>query len=181
MALSSVSLPVSSATASMSRRTNSQAPGLAGFYARWRSLRALHAVQRYDGLQARIAGMLRASRAGDQPSMGSILSAELTAWRTAVELRGHDHRQLADIEIPREMIGHVAALSAFGWPHQQGEAVQPGRIEPREPGLLGRARRIFFPTREELDDAYLAGSVDIYDLESRMAELDRRTERSGHI
>jgi hypothetical protein len=153
----------------------------AGAYAQWRSLRALRAVQRYDGLQARLNVMLRARRPSGEPTIGSVISAEFTAWRTAIELREHDDRQLNDIEIPREMIGHVATLSAFGWPAQQDDALQPRTGEPREKGLFARARRVFFPTRQELDEAYLAGSVDMYDLESRMAEIDRRTVRSGHL
>ncbi|MEJ8823227.1 DUF3563 family protein [Variovorax humicola] len=31
-----------------------------------------------------------------------------------------------------------------------------------------------FQTQHEIEDAYLAGSVDIYDLERRMRELDKR-------
>ena len=31
-----------------------------------------------------------------------------------------------------------------------------------------------FRTQNEIEDAYLAGSVDIYDLERRMRELDTR-------
>ncbi|MET0208493.1 MAG: DUF3563 family protein [Variovorax sp.] len=31
-----------------------------------------------------------------------------------------------------------------------------------------------FPVQQDADDAYLAGSVDIYDLERRMRQLDQR-------
>jgi hypothetical protein len=35
-----------------------------------------------------------------------------------------------------------------------------------------------FPTQQERDDAYLAESVDIYDLECRMRQLDQNRARS---
>jgi len=39
-------------------------------------------------------------------------------------------------------------------------------------GLLPR-----FPSQHELDEAYLADSVDIYDLERRMRDIDQRGRR----
>lgn len=39
-----------------------------------------------------------------------------------------------------------------------------------------------FPSRQDNEDAYLAGSVDIYDLERRMRELDHRdTAQPFHL
>ncbi len=38
-------------------------------------------------------------------------------------------------------------------------------------------RREVFPTDAELDEAYLAEASDIFDLEHRMLELDRRRNR----
>jgi hypothetical protein len=39
-----------------------------------------------------------------------------------------------------------------------------------------------FQTQHEVEDAYLAGSVDIYDLERRMRELDQRdTQEPFHL
>ena len=39
-----------------------------------------------------------------------------------------------------------------------------------------------FPAQQDADDAYLAGSVDIYDLERRMRELDKRVaDRPFHL
>ena len=39
-----------------------------------------------------------------------------------------------------------------------------------------------FPAQQDADDAYLAGSVDIYDLERRMRELDQRdTAQPFHL
>ena len=39
-----------------------------------------------------------------------------------------------------------------------------------------------FPTRQELDEAYLNDAVDIFDIERRMAEIDHRpTDWNVHI
>ncbi|MEJ8848012.1 DUF3563 family protein [Variovorax rhizosphaerae] len=39
-----------------------------------------------------------------------------------------------------------------------------------------------FQSKEEIEDAYLAGSVDIYDLERRMRALDQRdTQEPFHL
>jgi len=35
----------------------------------------------------------------------------------------------------------------------------------------------FFPSQKELDNAYLNQSVDIYDVERRMREIDSRSNR----
>ncbi|RZI72306.1 MAG: DUF3563 domain-containing protein [Variovorax sp.] len=44
------------------------------------------------------------------------------------------------------------------------------------------ALRRRFPNRQDHEDAYLAGSVDIYDLERRMRELDQRdTAQPFHL
>jgi hypothetical protein len=44
------------------------------------------------------------------------------------------------------------------------------------------ALRRRFPNRQDNEDAYLAGSVDIYDLERRMRELDQRdTAQPFHL
>lgn len=146
-------------------------------YATWRSQRALRAVQRYSGLQERLFTMLRGRRPVVSPTLGDLASAQFAAWRTAVELRSHDDRQLADIEIPREMIGAVATLSAFGWPAPDRAVVQGDRPHA---SFWARLRRSVLPTREEIEEAYLAGSVDLHDLECRISELDRRKEKPFH-
>lgn len=48
--------------------------------------------------------------------------------------------------------------------------------------LALNALRRRFPNRQDNEDAYLAGSVDIYDLERRMRELDHRdTAKPFHL
>ena len=45
--------------------------------------------------------------------------------------------------------------------------------------ICEQVRREMFPTEDELADAYLAQAGDIYDLESRMRELERNRRRTA--
>lgn len=51
--------------------------------------------------------------------------------------------------------------------------------------LIHRALSVLqrhFPTRQEAEEAYLAGAVDIYDLERRMRQIDKRdTQQPFHL
>ena len=136
-----------------------------------RALAAQAQISAHEGLSERLAKSLMRRRLPSHPGLSWYLSARLSLARTVEELSEHSERELADIQIPRELIRPVAVVSAFGWPRPEERAAPAAA---RGVSLLAQVRRDWFPTDEELEEAYLAASTDLHDLEYRMLEWNRR-------
>ncbi|MFO1148137.1 MAG: DUF3563 family protein [Alsobacter sp.] len=130
--------------------------------------RASAELSRYDSLAQRYGRTTRRKTIPAHPTLAWFVSAQVSAWKTVDELTQHTDRTLDDIQIPREAIRALAVLSAFGWPRDDAS---PARAPA---GMLAQLRRRFFPSDSELQNAYLSEAADIYDLEYRMSEWDRR-------
>lgn len=125
----------------------------------------------HEGLSQRLAKTLMRRRLPSQAGLSWYLSARASAARTVEELSEHSDRELADIQVPRELIRSVAVVAAFGWPREDERKVF---VAETQNGVLSRLRRTWFPTQAELEETYLAGAADLHELEYRMTEWDRR-------
>lgn len=105
--------------------------------------------------------------------------------RTIRELSRKSDRDLVDLAIPRPAIKAAAIVAAFASAAAPGQHTAPLRASgtvsfgARIARALDTWRREAFPSDEERAEAYLAGSGDIYDLEARMRELDRKRRRTA--
>jgi uncharacterized protein YjiS (DUF1127 family) len=105
--------------------------------------------------------------------------------RTISELSRKSDRDLADLNIPRPAIRAAATVAAFTAAAAPGQPTAPLRASgttsfaSRVARTLEAYRREAFPSDEERAEAYLAGAGDIYDLEARMRELDRKRRRTA--
>jgi hypothetical protein len=139
-----------------------------------RAEQARDLVSQNDALAGRLTRSLQRRRIPAHPTLSWLVGAQLALWNTVDQLEAHSDRQLADIQIPRDLVKAVATLAAYGWPRQETvPAIAEAVAAPGET-LVSRLRRRFFPTEAELEEAYLSGATDINDLEFRMREWDRR-------
>jgi uncharacterized protein YjiS (DUF1127 family) len=104
--------------------------------------------------------------------------------RTIRELSRRSDRDLADLNIPRPAIRAAATVAAFtsaavGVPSSPLRASGVSSLGARIARVLETYRRESFPSDTERAEAYLADAGDIYDLEARMRELDRRRRRTA--
>lgn len=139
-----------------------------------RAEQARDLVAQHDALAARLTRSLQRRRIPAHPTLSWFVGAQLALWNTIDQLEAHSDRQLADIQIPRELVRAVAVLAAYGWPRQETAPAAAEAVAVSGQTLLARLRRRFFPTEAELEEAYLSGATDINDLEFRMREWDRR-------
>ena len=105
--------------------------------------------------------------------------------RTILELSRKSDRELEDLAIPRPAIHAAASVAAFTSAVAAGQRTAPLRASgttsfaARIARALDAWRREAFPSDEERAETYLAGAGDIYDLEARMRELDRKRRRTA--
>jgi uncharacterized protein YjiS (DUF1127 family) len=110
--------------------------------------------------------------------LGTLLRSWSLYRQTLAELRGRGPALLADIGIAPQDVPAVAFVACFGW--LQAVPETEGTYLDRLKQAFAQFRATVAPTEAELDEAYLAQSRDIIDLEYRIAELDRRRRPARH-
>lgn len=86
--------------------------------------------------------------------------------------------------LPARSLPDAGGVDAAGAPVATGAARSagsaPGAVDtlPFEQGLFARVERWLWAQRQRDTEAYLARSVDMCDLESRMRELDRHADKA---
>jgi hypothetical protein len=122
-----------------------------------------------------------------RPSTKSKLRPEIDAaslWRSVLAYREtkaalgkRSAAELADFGLNQDDVADVALLTSFGW-MLAAERPSPDTTRlARAKAYLTSLRRSLAPTDDELDEAYLAASSDLNDLEYRIREIDRRHRR----
>jgi hypothetical protein len=122
-----------------------------------------------------------------RPSTKSMLRPEVDAaslWRSAVAYREtkaalgkRSGAELADFGMVEDDVADVSLITAFGW-MLAAERPSPGTTRlARVKAYVAALRHSLAPTDDELDEAYLAASSDLNDLEYRIREIDQRHRR----
>lgn len=108
---------------------------------------------------------------------GALWRSALAYRETKAALARHSDAELADFGMAKDDVADVALITAFGW-MLSAERPAPGTTRlARAKAYVAALRQTLAPTDDELDEAYLAASSDLNDLEYRIREIDQRHRR----